>query len=166
MAVLGFHHVAYSSPDLERLSDFYCRLFGFERVFALDWEKGAVDIDRMMALKDTAARAVMLRTGNSFIEIFEFSSPQPARQDMNRPVNNHGITHICIAVDDAVAECARLEAAGLRLHCAPIGVGSPISGTYARDPDGNVIEILQVTGDDVPIHFDNRRLSATAEAQA
>jgi glyoxylase I family protein len=160
VAVLGFHHVAISTPDLDRLTAFYCDLFGFERVFDLEWAKGAGGIDRMMALKDTAARAVMLRTGNSFIEFFEFSSPVPQRQQGDRPVNNHGITHLCIAVDDAVAECARLEALGLRLHCRPTTDESPLAGTYARDPDGNVIEILEVRGEDHPIHFTNRGLAA------
>jgi glyoxylase I family protein len=165
MAVLGFHHVAISSPDIDRLTTFYCDLFGFERVFDLEWGVGADGIDRMMALKNTAARAVMLRTGNSFIEFFEFSSPEPEAQQSDRPVNNHGITHICIAVDDAVAECARLEAMGLRLHCNPDDPDGSLDGTYARDPDGNVIEILEVRDPAHPIHFSNRRLATVQGAR-
>jgi catechol 2,3-dioxygenase-like lactoylglutathione lyase family enzyme len=160
VAILGFHHVAISTPDIDRLTTFYCDLFGFERVFDLEWPKGTTAIDEMMALEDTAAKAVMLRTGNSFIEFFEFSSPPPASQLEDRPVNKHGITHLCIAVDDAVAECARLEAMGLRLHCRPAADESALGGTYARDPDGNVIEILEVREADHPIHFANRRLAA------
>jgi glyoxylase I family protein len=164
MAILGFHHVAISTPDIDRLTRFYIDLFGFERVYDLAWEKGVTDIDDMMAVKDTAARAVMLRTGNSFMEFFEFSSPVPAKQTGDRPVINHGITHICIAVDDAMAECARLEGMGLRLHVAPNRAATPFRGTYARDPDGNVIEILEIRDPVHPVAFTNRGLVANTSA--
>ena len=159
MAIVGFHHVAFSSPDLDRLERFYVSLFRFERVFDFVWEKGSEAIDRILGLEGSAGRAVMLRTGNSFIEIFEFSSPAPKRRDGDRPVHDHGLTHICIAVDDAAAECARLEKLGLRLHCPAVEMG-PFTGTYGRDPDGNVIEILAVADNDFPLHFSNRRLAA------
>ena len=114
----------------------------------------------MMALRATAARVAMLRTGNCFLEIFEFSSPPPVPQDPNRPVVDHGLNHLCIAVDDAVAECARLESQGLRLHCLPIRSALPVTGTYGRDPDGNVIEILEVGDPRHPLDFANRRFAA------
>jgi catechol 2,3-dioxygenase-like lactoylglutathione lyase family enzyme len=166
MAILGFHHVAISTPDIDRLTAFYCDLFGFERVFEMEWPIGAEAIDRILGLKDTAARVVMLRTGNSFLEFFEFSAPVPKPQIGDRPVNDHGFTHICIAVDDAVAECARLEKAGVRLHCPPDRSDLPFKGTYARDPDGNVIEILEVSDSAHPLNFANRRLAALKAATA
>jgi len=165
MTILGFHHVAISTPDIARLSAFYCDLFGFERVFELEWAAGMAAYDRMMAVDNTAAKVVMLRTGNSFIEMFEFSSPVPRPAIGDRPVIDHGLTHICIAVDDAVAECARLEALGLRLHCPPLG-GAPINGTYGGDPDGNVIEILEVGDASHPLAFANRRLAALQAGHA
>jgi catechol 2,3-dioxygenase-like lactoylglutathione lyase family enzyme len=159
MAVLGFHHTAISSPDLERLAAFYRDCFGFEQVFDFQWDVGVEAFDRMMAVKDTAARVVMLRTGNAFLEIFQFSSPRPRPQEGDRPVIDHGFTHICIVVDDAAAECARLEAMGVRLHCPVIGADLPVTGTYGRDPDGNVFEILEVRDMNHPLSFANRRLA-------
>jgi glyoxylase I family protein len=160
MAIIGFHHTAMSTPDLERLSSFYQKCFGFEPVYEFSWERGIDAFDRMMALKDTAAQVVMLRTGNAFLEIFQFSSPIPRPQQADRPVVDHGLTHICIVVDDAAAECARLEALGVRLHCRPIQSDLPVTGTYGRDPDGNVFEILEVRDPNHPLHFANRRLAA------
>jgi len=80
--------------------------------------------------------------------------------DADRPVIDHGFTHICVAVDDAVAECARLEAKGVRLHCPVIKSGLPVAGTYGRDPDGNVFEILEICDPNHPLAFANRRLAA------
>ena len=153
MAILGFHHVGISTSDLDRSVAFYCDLFGFEKVFEFEWQAGMEVFDRMMALRDTAARVVMLRTGRCFLEIFEFSSPQPAAQDAHRPVCDLGFNHICILVDDAAAECRRLESLGLRLHCPPIKSDLPVTGTYGRDPDGNVIEILEICDPRHPLNY-------------
>ena len=132
---------------------FYRDLFGFQQVFDFEWRPGVLAFDRMMALRGTAARVAMLRTGTSFLEIFEFSAPRPAPQDPDRLVSEHGFNHICVAVDDAVAECRRLEALGLRLHCPPIKSDLPVTGTYGRDPDGNVIEILEICDPAHPFNF-------------
>jgi catechol 2,3-dioxygenase-like lactoylglutathione lyase family enzyme len=58
-------------------------------------------------------------------------------------VSDQGITHFCFRVDDVEAAHARLEAAGDRFHCEPLTFGSRAIATYARDPDGNVFELLQ-----------------------
>jgi catechol 2,3-dioxygenase-like lactoylglutathione lyase family enzyme len=159
MAIIGFHHIAISSPDLERLAGFYQDCFGFERVFDYSWA-GVEMIDRMMRVEGTAARVVMLRTGNAFLEIFQFAAPAPQPCDASRRVVDHGFSHLCILVDDAPAECARLASLGLELHCPPIELDLPVRGTYGRDPDGNVIEILEVRDPSHPLDFANRRLAA------
>lgn len=158
MAILGFHHTAISSPNLDRLVDFYGRCFGLERVFEFEWPAGIAMFDRMLEVEDSAARVVMLRGGNAFLEIFQFASPSPRAQASSWRVVDHGLTHICFAVDDARAECARLEALGVRLHCPVIQSDLPVCGTYARDPDGNVIEILEVREAQHPLDFGQLRL--------
>ena len=62
--------------------------------------------------------------------------------DPNRPVCDHGITHIAFEVDDLDAEYDRLKAAGMRFHCPPQNLGVS-RVTYGRDPDGNVLELWQ-----------------------
>jgi catechol 2,3-dioxygenase-like lactoylglutathione lyase family enzyme len=78
MAILGFHHVGISTCNLERSVAFYCELFDFEKVFEFEWQPGVALFDRMMRLRETAARVAMLRAGTSFLEVFEFVSPRPA----------------------------------------------------------------------------------------
>ena len=160
MAIIGFHHTAISSPDLNRLAGFYQKCFGFEPVFQFAWEPGVEWIDRMMAVQRTGARVVMLRLGNAFLEIFQFSSPEPRAHDPDRRVIDHGFTHICFVVDNAATECARLEEFGVRLHAPPVETGLPITGTYGRDPDGNVFEILEIRDPKHPLDFGSQRLAA------
>ena len=65
----GIHHVAISTPDLDRLVGFYRDVLGFEIVYETSWDKREV-IDQIVGLKDSAARSVMLRAHNTHIEIF------------------------------------------------------------------------------------------------
>ena len=77
------------------------------------------------------------------LELFEFTQPQPARGDPGRPVCDHGITHFCIEVEDIEEEYERLRQAGARPHCPPLDFGAA-KATYVRDPDGNVVELLEL----------------------
>lgn len=167
MMITGIHHVAISTPDIDRLMAFYRDVIGFEVVYDGGWDEPIAAIDAMMELDNVISRVVMMRTGTGFLELFQFSSPEPQPGDPRRPVINHGITHLALNVTDAKAEYERLKAAGMAFHCPPIESGMPVTGSYGRDPDGNVIEILEIRDEDWPFHFANRRLkhaSATPSA--
>ena len=113
-------------------------------------ERKAAKVHQM--LEKSAARQVMLKSGNAYLEIFEFRSPPPHPADPERPVNDHGYTHFCVDVTDIDAEYERLSAAGMQFHCPPprLGGGS-IRATYGRDPDGNVVELQEIV--DTTIDF-------------
>ena len=143
----GIHHTAISTENIERSLHFYKDLLGFEEVFKLNWDVGTEVLDNITGLKDSAAKVVMLKAGNACVELFEYSSPEPAAGDSARPVCDHGITHLCLQVTDIDEEYERLKDAGMRFHCAPQPVGSDIRATYGRDPDGNVVELLEVNQD-------------------
>lgn len=152
---MQIHHTAISTPNLARLIRFYQEMFGFERVQEFGWPRGVGMINGVIGLPDCAAKAAMLRRGDSMLELFEFSHPTPRPQDTNRPACDHGYTHICFHVEDVVAEHARCEAAGMRFHCKPESSGG-LAFTYGRDPDGNVIELLQVLDANHPIALSAR----------
>ena len=143
----GINHVAISTGDIDRLADFYQNLLGFEEVFKLNWDIGHEALDNITGLTDSSARIIMLKCGNACIELFEYVTPEPKLGDSNRPVCDHGITHLCLQVTDIDSEYTRLTAAGMRFHCPPQAVGEEIRATYGRDPDGNVVELLEVPSD-------------------
>ena len=140
----GIHHVAISTGDIERSLNFYCGLLGFEQVSRFGWEEGSEGADRITGLEHSSCSAAMLKLNNAFVELFEFATPSPRESDPNRPVCDHGITHLCVAVSDIDAEYERLKAAGMRFHCPPQGTGGSVRATYGRDPDGNVVELLEI----------------------
>ena len=146
--IRGIHHVAISTGDIDRLITFYRDVIGMEFVKESGWAAGSDQVDAIVGLQGSSARSAKLRLGNAYLELIQFLSPEGAAQDPNRPVNNHGYTHICLDVVDIDAEFARLSAAGMAFHCAPppattVGPGAQRS-TYGRDPDGNVIELQEL----------------------
>ena len=138
------HHVAISTGNADRLVAFYSDL-GFTSVSDRGWRPGNPKADAITGLRNSSARQVLLRAGNAYLELFEYSSPPPSPGDPDRPVNDHGITHICLDVDDLDGVHERLATAGTRFHCPPQDLGAGVRTTYARDPDGNVVELQELT---------------------
>lgn len=145
--IRAIHHTGISTGDIERSLRFYRDLLGFREVDRFSWQQGTAGIDAVTGLKDSAAKVALLRLDNAFLELFEYSSPDPRSGDPRRPVCDHGITHLCVEVTDIDAEYERLSAAGMIFHTAPVTGGGGVRATYGRDPDGNVVELLELSRD-------------------
>ena len=147
--ITGVNHVAVSTRDIDALIDWYTRAFGFELVSRGGWEAGNPAIDGIVGLKDSAAKTAFMRAGNLNIELFEYSSPAGRPNDPNRPASDHGYTHFCVETDDIDADYARLSAMGMPFHAAPTPRGSvgSLRACYGRDPEGNIIELIEFIGD-------------------
>ncbi len=154
--IRGVHHPALSTPDLEKAIEFYCGLLGFEVVMKAGWPQGVKMLDDLVGLEGSSCKVAMLRKGNSCIEIFEYETPEPRTMDPNRPVHDHGITHICLDVTDLDGEVERLRAAGMRFHSDPVDMPNE-KFVYGRDPFGNVLELQEVKNLDSPtaLRFDS-----------
>jgi catechol 2,3-dioxygenase-like lactoylglutathione lyase family enzyme len=140
--IRGFHHAALSTADLDRCVDFYTKVIGCEIVRSFGWPIGSRAADEVTGLADSSARAVMLKLGDSHLEIFEFTSPIPRAVHGDRPACDHGISHIALEVQDIHAEYERLRRAGVRFHCPPQAQDGGWV-TYGRDCDGNILELLE-----------------------
>jgi catechol 2,3-dioxygenase-like lactoylglutathione lyase family enzyme len=143
--IRGVHHVAISTPNLERIVAFYRDVVGAEVVYQGGWSRGSPIIDRIVGLPNSEAKQAMLKLGNAYLEFFEYVSPPGDLKDPGYGANDHGYTHFCLDVQDIDAEYERLTRGGMTFNCAPPNFpGSPIRATYGRDPDGNIVEIQEV----------------------
>ena len=148
--IVGIHHTALSVKDMERSLTFYRDLLGMKVLSDQTWASSSGSNpkpEKILDLKNPAARQAMLLCGNCHIELFEFSSPEPAPMAEDRPVNDHGYTHFSLDVTDVDVEYERLLEAGVTFHCPPINLGPQCRTTYGRDPDGNVIEFQELFDD-------------------
>ena len=147
----GIHHIAISVPSLVEAKTFYADKLGFTVVdedHLAPSDKG----DQVTALKNADSHVLMLKAGNLFLEIFEFHSPTPKSQH-NRPVCDHGFTHLAFEVEDIDVAYDFLESAGVQWHHSPVDAAEGYQMTYGRDPFGNVIEIQQLVAG-LPFSFD------------
>ena len=159
--IRGIHHVAISTPDLDRLAAFYTDVMGFEVVMSTKWRDREI-VDRMIGLTGSAARQVMLKAGNAYLELFEYESPEPRPADPVRDPSWHGYTHFCVDVVDIDAEYERLSASGMTFHAPPPTVDemghARLRAIYARDPDGNIVELQEVLDPELPFGLDHTDL--------
>ena len=93
--IRGIHHVALATSDIDRLVRFYREGFGFEVVASMGWEVGSTRIDEIVGLKDSSCRQVMMRAGNTHIEIFQYKTPSGRPVDPRRPPSDHGQASLC-----------------------------------------------------------------------
>jgi len=149
--IKGVHHVAISCKDLDQSIAFYRDLFGMTVIYDGPFGDEIADITQ---LANPKGRVVFMRTGNAHLELFDFASPNP--REHHTAVNDYGITHFCLEVSDIDVEYERLSAAGVSFTCAPRDLG-PLSATYAHDPDGNIVELLELAGGDgSPLSINHR----------
>lgn len=150
--IRGIHHPGITTDDLDRLLPFYTGLLGFQQISGFGWEAGTAMSElagRITGVANSTARSALLKTGNAFLEIFEFKKPSTGREGPT-PLSRPGIAHICFDSDDVIADHERLAHADVQFISAPIDVG-PMRLCYCRDPDGNLVELQQITDPDSDI---------------
>lgn len=130
------NHVGLCVHDVDRSRRFYEELFGFE----LEHEITPPDDPTATLLclpPPLGLRAVYLRRGNFRLELLCYADRRPRRR-RERPLDEPGLTHLSIGVDDVRALLERVEDLGGSV-VAESDVGIAV---FVRDPDGQLIELL------------------------
>ena len=154
--IRGIHHASFSTNDLDRLVHFYRDLIGLEEVWRLHWDAGNEPADRIIGLKDTVVDLVMLKAGNAFLEIFQYSNPKGKAGDPNRPACDSGLTHVCFDVSDVYREYDRLQKLGVKFNSPPQEFESVCRSVYGRDADGNLFELQEIVNPESRIMLPSR----------
>ena len=115
--ITGLHHVGLAAADIGGAARFYESLTG--------------------AAAPANTTGGLLAGLNLRIEVHQAASSEATPPALNRP----GIRHLCVQNFD----CAKLEAAvtgaGGALIAPPLDLGTGNLYAYARDPEGNIVEI-------------------------
>jgi catechol 2,3-dioxygenase-like lactoylglutathione lyase family enzyme len=133
----AFNHVGQCVTDLERSKRFYCELFDFtfEREIQPPDESSAQLMSLTPPLLMTAA--YLVRDG-LVLELLHYSAPDQTRPFRARTMNEPGLTHLSLSVDDVDAVCARVpDFGGEVVESTNIG-----AAVFVRDPDGQLLELL------------------------
>lgn len=143
--IRGIHHVGIHVRDLDRMVKFYRDAFGFEVVGEeFSWRDTPI-VDQLIDVPNSAARGCMMKAGTCYIELFEYSAPEPVSTRPLRPFDK-GYTHFCVDVTDIEMEYDRLRGLGMTFgHSHPLDMGH-VKSIYGYDPEGHVIEIQETAG--------------------
>ncbi len=153
-AKLGWGHININVRNLDRSIEFYEKL-GFEVFIPGVPYLGLASAPAPKALADDSADALGLArgtTGRACIMQLDDSFPkidltELADLDQREPLTNSdvGLVRICLATDDLDREVKRLQAEGVEFLSEPkAGHAGLADVAVCKDPDGTLIELLQV----------------------
>ena len=146
----AFNHLGQCVTDLERSKRFYMELFGFtlEREISPPDESSAQLLGLAPPLGMTAC--YLVRDG-LVLELLHFSAAGQTQPYRAREMNEPGLTHISLSVDDVDDVVRRVGAYGGEVLAAT-NIGAAV---FVRDPDGQLVELL-------PMEY-RRRLDAAGQ---
>ena len=132
-----FNHVGQCVTDLERSKRFYCELLGF----TLEREIQPPDAGSAQLMSLTpplAMTASYLVRDGLVLELLHFAAPGQTQPFRPRTMNEPGLTHISLSVEDVDGVLARVEAFGGEV-LSDTNIGG---GVFIKDPDGQLVELL------------------------
>ena len=151
----GIHHLGMTVPDIDVATTFLRAALGarvcYDGVTAQDTPREGAELKRILGLppgsKIRRQRMVRIGTGAG-LELFEIGAPvhQPAAA-----LNDNGLNHLAVYVDDVDAAVRRMVAAGGQMLSEVHGNSryedTPGNASvYARAPWGTLIELQSIPG--------------------
>jgi catechol 2,3-dioxygenase-like lactoylglutathione lyase family enzyme len=134
---VAFNHVGQCVTDLARSKRFYCELLGFSFQREInppdDMSAQLLGLDPPLGMT-----AAYLGRDGLVLELLHFDAADQTRPFEPRGMNEPGLTHISLSVDDLDGVLAKIaDYGGEVLSDSNIG-----SGVFVRDPDGQLVELL------------------------
>jgi glyoxylase I family protein len=141
---LKFSHIGICVSDIDRSSRFYCEGLGFEQVAA---HHVGPEFAALMELDGVELESRMLARDGVTIELLGYVAPDHIGEATRRPMNQLGLTHLSLRVDDVDEVASRIESLG----GAVVGgtrtrMGDSLDFLYCTDPDGIRIELMHLPG--------------------
>jgi len=142
---LSFSHLGICVSDLDASLRFYCEGLGFELVAS---HQVGAEFAGLMEVDDVQVESRMLSRDGVTIELLGYVSPGVTGDGTRRPMNQLGLTHLSLRVDDVEAVAATVEALGgsvVRGTRTSVDLGQvQLDFLYCTDPDGVRIELMDL----------------------
>ncbi|MXV84479.1 VOC family protein [Candidatus Poribacteria bacterium] len=138
--------IAITCSDFEASLDFYHNKLGLEIVLELEIPD---DLARGVGLAPTGFRQVRLKAGNtlssdatraSVLKLMDIESPPPTPADGF----SAGVRWLTFFVEDIQETVDALKQKGVEFLSEPIGAPDAVGVACAKDPDGILVELVQI----------------------
>ncbi len=136
----SYNHTGHVVTDLERSKQFYQEVFGFR--FWYEITPPDVPTAQLTGLTPPLGVTASYLTLDGFVlELMHYSADGATAPFRPRTMNEPGLTHLSISVEDVhvVADKA-VEYGGRLIEDTDVG-----AALFIRDPDGQLIELLPVS---------------------
>ncbi len=135
-----YNHTGHVVTDLARSKQFYQEVFGFR--FWYEITPPDVPTAQLTSLTPPLGVTATYLTLDGFVlELMHYSAPGATAPFRPRTMNEPGLTHLSLSVDDVNASAAAaVEYGGQLIEESDIG-----GALFIRDPDGQLIELLPVS---------------------
>jgi catechol 2,3-dioxygenase-like lactoylglutathione lyase family enzyme len=152
MRIRALNHMGFSVGDLDRSVRFYTELLGVPPYFRERYD--VPYIGRMVGYPGAIQEAAFFRLpeqADVFLELIQYL--EPAAGAVRMEAYNAGNAHLCLTCEDLDAEYARLAAVdGVSFRSdGPVssdyGVYTGARGLFLRDPDGILIQLVEIPPD-------------------
>jgi lactoylglutathione lyase len=132
-----YNHTGHVVTDLERSKQFYQEAFGFLLWYEI--EPPDVPTAQLTSLTPPLGVTASYLTLDGFVlELMHYAADGATAPYRVRTMNEPGLTHLSISVDDVhVAAERAVELGGQLIEESDIG-----AALFIRDPDGQLIELL------------------------
>ena len=132
-----YNHTGHVVTDLERSKRFYQQVFGFRLWYEIT--PPDVPTAQLTGLTPPLAVTASYLTLDGFVlELMHYGAEGATAPYRARTMNEPGLTHLSIAVDDVHGVAAlAVEHGGQLIEDSDIG-----AALFVRDPDGQLIELL------------------------
>jgi lactoylglutathione lyase len=129
-------HIGLGVTDVQRSRRFYEEVFGFRSAFELRTE-GPETAKLLRLIPPVVLDAAYLSLDGLLLELLAFEQPDTAAVN-TRALNEPGLTHISLFVDDLAAVLAAVPKFGGRVR-DDTNIGMAV---FVEDPDGQAIEVI------------------------
>jgi catechol 2,3-dioxygenase-like lactoylglutathione lyase family enzyme len=132
-----YNHIGQVVTDLERAKRFYQEVFGFKLWYEIQPHDKATA--KLCGLTPPLGMTASYLTLDALVlELIHYAEPGVTAPPTRRGMDEPGLTHLSMSVDDVRATAERAAAFGGEIiEDSDVGVA-----LFVRDPDGQLVELL------------------------
>jgi catechol 2,3-dioxygenase-like lactoylglutathione lyase family enzyme len=136
-------HVGICISDMQRSARFYTGALGFVEEYYLDVGPPGDACDVLTELPELSCRVGFFRQDGIRIELCTYEHPDVVGPAERRPMNQLGLTHLSLIVEDIAAVTARIVECGGRVYPQTRITTPKGDMIFCTDPDGIRIELWE-----------------------
>lgn len=150
---IGFNHIGLSVKNLDEMVDFYQQGTGYEIVGRYHIDGGSTEADELYGVDSVSFTKVILKGPNMLLELTAYEHNE-SEEYHRMPPQGPGMTHTCYQSHPDRPTYDSFKSAGAEILSrggVPVDNGLGVTYAYAYDPEGNMVELEEMSWTLIPL---------------